>query len=72
MSDMEKQFIGPGIRYDIAVSNFSRNITTVVMILCMLLISGAVRSTQELQAKRAADHLTGMIVSTTLIRRSGK
>lgn len=56
----------------VLASNFSRNVTTVVIILCMLLISGAVRFAQELRAKRVADRLTGMIASTVLVRRSGK
>ena len=56
----------------VLASNFSRNATTVVIILCMLLISGAVRFTQELRAKRVADHLTGMIASTVLVYRNGK
>lgn len=56
----------------VLASNFSRNITTVVIILCMLLVSGAVRFAQELRAKRTADRLTGMIASTVLVRRSGK
>lgn len=56
----------------VLASNFSRNITTVVIILCMLLISGAVRFTQELRAKRVADRLTGMIASTVLVHRDGK
>ena len=55
----------------VLASNFSRNVTTVVIILCMLLISGAVRFAQELRAKRVADHLTGMIASTVLVRRNG-
>lgn len=55
----------------VLASNFSRNITTVVIILCMLLISGTVRFTQELRAKRIADRLTGMIASTVLVRRNG-
>lgn len=56
----------------VLVSNFSRNVTTVVIILCMLLISGAVRFAQELRAKRVADRLTGMIASTVIVRRDGK
>ena len=56
----------------VLASNFSRNITTVVIILCMLLVSGAVRFAQELRAKRTADRLTGMIASTVLVRRCGK
>ena len=55
----------------VLASNFSRNITTVVIILCMLLISGTVRFAQELRAKRVADRLTGMIASTVLVYRSG-
>ena len=56
----------------VLASNFSRNITTVGIILCMLLVSGAVRFAQELRAKRTADRLTGMIASTVLVRRCGK
>ena len=55
----------------VLASNFSRNVTTVVIILGMLLLSGAVRFTQELRAKRVADRLTGMIASTVLVRRGG-
>lgn len=53
-------------------SNFSRNMTTPAIILGMLLISGMVRFTQELRAKRVADHLTGMISSGVLVRRNGQ
>ena len=53
----------------VLASNFSRNITTSLMILCMLLFSGLVRFTQELRAKRIADHLTGMVSSTVLVLR---
>ena len=56
----------------VLASNFSRNIITSVIILCMLLISGIVRFIQELRAKRVADHLTKMISSTVLVRRKGK
>ena len=52
-------------------SNFSRNITTSAIILCMLLISGIVRFIQELRAKRIADHLTKMVSSTVRVRRNG-
>lgn len=47
-------------------SNFSRDMTTVVIILAMLLISGVVRLVQELRAKRVADRLTGMIAANDL------
>ncbi|WP_419169924.1 magnesium-translocating P-type ATPase [Negativibacillus massiliensis] len=53
-------------------SNFSRNMTTVIIILSMLLISGVVRFMQELRAKSVADHLTGMIASSILVRRNNK
>lgn len=54
----------------VLASNFSRNITTSAIILCMLLISGVVRFIQELRAKRIADHLTQMISSTVLVLRN--
>lgn len=53
-------------------SDFSRDMTTVVIILCMLLISGIVRFIQEMRAKRVADHLTRMIASNVLVHRNGK
>lgn len=53
-------------------SNFSRDGTTVILILCMLLLSGAVRFLQELRAKRIADRLTGMISTEVTVRRGGK
>lgn len=53
-------------------SNFSRNFTTVTLIVSMLLISGVVRFTQELRAKRVADHLTQMIASNVLVLRNGQ
>ena len=56
----------------VLASNFSRNITTVVIILCMLLISGLVRFVQELRAKHVADHLTGMVATSVLVRRDGR
>lgn len=55
----------------VLASNFSRNITTSAIILCMLLTSGMVRFVQELRAKRIADHLTEIVSSTVLVRRSG-
>jgi Mg2+-importing ATPase len=54
----------------VLASNFSRDITTAVIILCMLLISGIVRFIQELRAKRITDHLTQMISSTVLVHRN--
>lgn len=55
----------------VLASNFTRNVTTAGIILCMLLISGIVRFIQELRAKRIADHLTEMVSSTVLVRREG-
>lgn len=56
----------------VMASNFSRNITTSAIILCMLLVSGIVRFIQELRAKQIADRLTGMVSSTVLARRDGE
>ena len=53
-------------------SNFSRNMTTAIIILGMLLVSGIIRFIQELRAKRAADRLTEMIASEVLVRRDGR
>ena len=53
-------------------SNFSQDMTTVIIILCMLLTSGTVRFIQEMRAKRVADHLTGMIAATVSVYRDGK
>lgn len=54
----------------VLASNFSRNITTAVIILCMLLFSGIVRFIQEMRAKRIADHLTHMVSSNVLVLRN--
>lgn len=54
----------------VLASNFSRDITTAVIILCMLLVSGIVRFIQEMRAKRIADHLTQMVSSTVLVLRN--
>ncbi len=56
----------------VLASNFSRNITTAVIILCMLLFSGIVRFIQEMRAKRIADHLTKIVSSTILVLRNDK
>ena len=53
-------------------SNFSRDMTTVFIILSMLLLSGTVRFVQEMRAKQVADRLTGMIASNALVRRNGR
>lgn len=53
-------------------SNFSRNMTTVLLILSMLLISGIIRFSQEMKAKRTADHITSMLRSGVTVLRNGK
>lgn len=53
-------------------SNFSRDITTVLIILCMLLISGMVRFVQEMRSKHIADHLTSLLHSSVTVRREGR
>ena len=54
------------------VSNFSRNMTTVLIILCMLLVSGIVRFIQEIRSKRIADHLTNLVHSSVTVHRNRK
>lgn len=56
----------------VLASNFSRNITTAAIILCMLLFSGMVRFIQEMRAKRIAEHLTQMVSSSVLVLREGR
>ncbi len=53
-------------------SNYSRNITTCLLIVGMLLLSGIVRFTQELRAKQATDHLFSLIHTTVQTRRDGQ
>lgn len=53
-------------------SNFSRNVTTVLIILCMLLISGMIRFVQEMRSKRIADHLSNIIHTNVTVRRNGE
>ena len=53
-------------------SNFGRNMTTVFIILCMLLISGFVRFIQEMRSKHVADHLTSLLHSTVTAKRCGE
>ncbi len=55
----------------LSVSNFSRNFTTVYIILSMLLISGIIRFVQELHSKRVADRLTRLVHTTVQVRRNG-
>lgn len=52
-------------------SNFSRNATTVLIILSMVLISGMVRFFQEMRSKHVAKHLTSLLHSSVTVRRNG-
>lgn len=53
-------------------SNLGRDMTTVLIILCMLLISGIVRFIQEMRSKRVADHLTSLLHSSVTVHRDSK
>lgn len=53
-------------------SNSGRDMTTVLLILCMLLISGIVRFIQEMRSKRVADRLTSLFHSDVTVHRDGK
>lgn len=50
-------------------SNFSQNITTSLIIICMLLISGSVRFIQEMRSKKVSDRLTQLVSTTAMVRR---
>lgn len=53
------------------VSNYTRNLTTVVIILSMLLISGLTRFIQEMRSKHIFDHLSRITNSNIYVRRQG-
>ena len=50
-------------------SNFTRNITTFVIICTMILISGTIRLIQELRAKTAADQLNQLVHDSVTVKR---
>lgn len=52
-------------------SNFSRNMTTVIIILCMLLISGVVRFVQEMRSKHVTDQFFRLLHTNITVRREG-
>lgn len=52
-------------------SNFSRDMTTVLLILSMLVISGILRFVQEMRSKYVADRLTTLLHSSVTVRRNG-
>ncbi|MCD7807869.1 MAG: magnesium-translocating P-type ATPase [Erysipelotrichaceae bacterium] len=53
-------------------SNYSRNMTTFIIITTMLILSGIIRYIQETQAKKVMDKLTHMIQTTVSVKRDGK
>lgn len=55
----------------ISPSIFRGNTATAPIILTMLLVSGVIRFTQEMRAKRVSDYLTGLIHSRVSVRRNG-
>ncbi|MCC8059019.1 magnesium-translocating P-type ATPase [Cloacibacillus sp.] len=52
-------------------SNFTRNITTSLIICVMILVSGAIRLVQETRAKRASDRLDRLIHANVTVKRGG-
>ncbi len=52
--------------------NFSRNVSTVSIIICMFLLSGLVRFIQEIRSKRIADRLTQLVHTTVQVCRNGQ
>lgn len=81
---LQKAFINPFtvILFIIAVltfildvwlaSNYSRNMTTVILILGMILISGMIRFFQEMKAKKATDQIASLFNDQITVLRSGK
>ncbi len=53
-------------------SNYSRNMTTFIIITTMLILSGIIRFIQELQAKKVMDKLTHMIQTTVSVKRDNQ
>lgn len=52
-------------------SDTGRNVTTVLIIGSMLLISGIVRFVQEMRTKNITDYLSRLVTTTILVRRAG-
>lgn len=52
-------------------ANGSPDVTTVLMIASMLLISGIVRFVQEMRSKNITDYLSQLVSTTILVRRDG-
>lgn len=53
-------------------SDFSRDLTSVLLILSMLLLSGLIRFIQEMKSKHVADHLTSLLHSNVEVLRNGQ
>lgn len=53
-------------------SDYGRSLTTPVIMLCMLLISGLIRFVQEIRAKRISDKLTSLVITSVSVKRSGE
>ena len=53
-------------------SDFSKNASTAIIILSMILISGTIRLIQELRAKNAAQQLDRLIHESITVRRGGE
>ncbi|WP_312101789.1 magnesium-translocating P-type ATPase [Lachnoclostridium sp.] len=52
-------------------SNFSKNITTAIIISVMILISGTIRLIQEMKSKNASDRLDRLINTSIHVKREG-
>lgn len=51
-------------------SDYSRDMTTPLIIISMLLIGGAIRFSQEMRSKHVADHLTSLLQTGILVLRN--
>ena len=58
---------------DVLLSNgYQKNLTTVLIIFSMLIVSGIVRLIQELRSKRVADELSRLVHTTVQVLRDGR
>ncbi|MCC8141074.1 MAG: magnesium-translocating P-type ATPase [Lachnospiraceae bacterium] len=55
----------------ILASNFSRNITTFIIIIVMLIVSGVIRFIQEIRARRVTEQLLRLVHTTVQVFRNG-
>lgn len=53
-------------------TGYQKNLTTVFVIFCMLIVSGIVRLMQELHAKQVADELSWLVHTTVQVLRGGR